>query len=119
MLRFLRRMDGESLRDKNKSPAECLSLLSGQFREFLSLFTGTDCRPLTAGEFLGLPFYPDFLCAFFRRCDRLRFSGGGIERRDLAAALEELRSFIGVLVKAEAERLPAGLPAGRPAGEAP
>jgi hypothetical protein len=110
MTRFLKRMDAESLSDKTKNPAEFLSLLSGQFREFLSLFTGTDCRPLTAEEFLSLPFYPDLLCAFFRGCDRLRFSGGVIEPRDLAAALGEVRRFIDILVKAEA--------AGRPAGEA-
>jgi hypothetical protein len=111
MARFLRRMDAESLSGKNKSPAEFFSLLSGQFREFLSFFTGTDCRPLTAGEFLSFPFYPELLCAFFRRCDRIRFSGGGIERRDLAAALGEVRSFVNMLVKAEA--------AGPSAGEAP
>jgi hypothetical protein len=108
MTRFLRRIDAESLSGKTGSPAESLSLLSGQFREFLSLFTGTDCRPLTAGEFSSLPFYPDFLCPFFRRCDRLRFSGGGIDRRDLQAALEEIRSFIDILARAEAESLPAG-----------
>jgi hypothetical protein len=107
MARFLRRMEAESLSGKHKSPGEFLSVLSGQFREFLSLFTGTDYRPLTAGEFLGLPFYPDFLCAFFRRCDRLRFSGGGIEQRNLAAALEEVRRFIGILAREEAARLPA------------
>ena len=104
MARFLRRLDAESLSGTTKSPGEFLAILSGQFREFLSLFTGTDCRPLTAGEFLTLSFYPELLCAFFRRCDRLRFSGGGIERPDLAAALEEVRSFIGILVQAEAER---------------
>ncbi|MDR1374591.1 MAG: hypothetical protein LBJ24_06440 [Treponema sp.] len=108
MARFLRRIEAESLSGKNKSPGEFLSILSGQMREFLSLFTGTDYRPLTAREFLNTPFYPDFLCAFFRRCDRLRFSGGGIELGDLSAALEEIRSFIGILLKAEAARLPAG-----------
>jgi hypothetical protein len=115
MARFLRRLDAESLAGTTKSPGEFLAILSGQVREFLSLFTGTDCRPLTAGEFLNFPFYPDFLCAFFRRCDRLRFSGGGIARSDLAAAVEEVRSFIGILVQAEAERPRAA--AG--AGEAP
>jgi hypothetical protein len=104
MARFLRRLEAESRANKAKSSGEYLALLAGQFREFLSLFTGTDCRPLTAGEFLNLPLYGAFLCPFFRRCDRLRFSGGNIERGDLAAALEEVRSFIGILVQAEAER---------------
>jgi hypothetical protein len=108
MMRFLRRLDAESLASKTKSSGEFLAILSRQFREFLSLFTGTDYRPLTAGEFLNLSFHPDFLCAFFRRCDRLRFSGGGIERRDLTAAVEDVRSFIGILVQAEAEKPPAG-----------
>jgi hypothetical protein len=108
MARFLRRLDAESLSGTTKSPGEFLSILSGQFREFLSLFTGTDYRPLTAGELLTLPFYPEFLCAFFRRCDNIRFSGGGIERGDLATALEELRSFIGILARAEVERPQAG-----------
>jgi hypothetical protein len=103
MAKFLRRLDTESLGAKDKSPAEFLSILSLQFREFLSLFTGTDCRPLTAGEFSRLPFYPEFLCPFFRRCDRLRFSGKEIEQSDFKAALEEIRSFIGMLMLAEKE----------------
>jgi hypothetical protein len=108
MTRFLKHLDAESRAGKNKSPGEYLSILTEQFREFLSLFAGTDCRSLTAGEFLAFPLHGDFLCAFFRRCDRIRFGGGGIERRDMAAELEEVRSFIGILIQAETERPAAG-----------
>ena len=64
MLRFLLRLRQEYYTDKSgkpeggrpqRSPGFYLTLLSGEFREFLSLFTGINCRPLTAGEFLDLP----------------------------------------------------------------
>jgi hypothetical protein len=118
MARFLRSLNAESLIDKKRTQGEFLSILSGEFREFLSLFTGINCRSLTAGEFLGLDFYSGFLCAFFRRCDTLRFSGRDIERKDFQAILEEVRSFIETLDRAEKERAKEAPETALPAGEA-
>jgi hypothetical protein len=104
MVHFLKRLKAEGLIDKNKNQGELLSLLSVEFREFLSLFTGINCRALTAGEFLGLSLYPVFLCAFFRRCDTLRFSGKTIEANDLQAVLAEVASFVETLIQVEKEK---------------
>jgi hypothetical protein len=118
MTRFLRGLDTESSAEK-RTQGEFLSILSGELREFLSLFTGINCRSLTAGEFLGFEFYPGLLCALFRRCDTLRFSGKSITREDLKAILAELRLFIEALEKAERERAKeAAGTAGIPAAEA-
>jgi hypothetical protein len=118
MVRFLKRLSSECQADKNKNQGELLSLLSVEFREFLSLFTGINCRALTAGEFSGFAFYPVFLCAFFRRCDTLRFSGKPIEAQDLRAVLTELVSFIETLIRSEKERRKTAGGTPVPAGEA-
>lgn len=97
---------------------ERLNALTGEFRSFLSLFTGENCRAMTAGEFsrfspLGewgpadSPLGADFLGAFFRRCDNLRFSGAGISAGDLLDILGNLRRFIAALNAALAEGRPA------------
>jgi hypothetical protein len=113
MARFLKRLGMEGTPEKNGKPGFLLTLLSGEFREFLSLFTGINCRSLTAGEFLELPLgrndtgspllTPDFLCRLFRSWDTLRFSGRDIERPDLLSALAEVEKFIGALDRAERE----------------
>ncbi len=92
-----------------------LDTLSGEFRSFLSLFTGENCRAKTAGEFGRLVFFQEFpgmppewdsrfLESFFRRCDNLRFSGGAIDSADIMALLAELRQFLAALAKAGRER---------------
>ena len=130
MVRFLRRLSQECRLAKNANPAVYLTRLSTEFREFLSLFTGVNCRSLTAGEFLEItsqgntfhgtsfrePFPasvlgPSYLCELFRYWDVLRFSGRGMEMADLFVAMTETEKLITTLDKAETERISAGKPA--------
>jgi hypothetical protein len=75
-----------------------LDKLSDEFRIFLSLITGNNCRSMTAREFEKLPLALEFNCLFlakfFRNCDELRFSGSHIEQQDIIGFLEELRSYL-------------------------
>jgi len=115
MMKFLRRLGHEGKLGKNGDPGYYLGLLAAEFREFLSAFTGINCRSLTPAEFLelplerqespaGPPLTPAFLCSLFRGWDTLRFSGRGIESGDLFQALKEAESFVLALDKAERER---------------
>jgi len=112
MTKFLRRLEKQSAIEKNGNPGYYLSLLSTEFREFLSLFTGFNCRPLTAGEFLELELTlnqeefhgPAFLCRLFRNWDALRFSGRNIAMDELFHSLKETEGFIAALDRAERER---------------
>jgi hypothetical protein len=117
---FLRKLEQEGDKEKNGNAGVYLSRLSGGFREFLSLFTGVNCRSLTAGEFLELPLKyasgavegeeastmlsPLFLCGLFQAWDTLRFSGRGVDRIDLLQALKETEKFITALDQAEMRR---------------
>ena len=131
MIRFLQRLRQESFYGKVDNPGHYLSLLSGEFREFLSLFTGVNCRSLSPGEFLDISLgyeapgeaaadtiavqeqrsadehllNPAFLCRLFRNWDTLRFSGRGVDRVDLFLALKETDDFIAALDRAEKEKL--------------
>ena len=124
MLKFLIRLRRECCVDKDTNPGYYLSLLSSEFREFLSQFSGINCRSLTAGEFLELPagypvhsaetntessssssvLSPVFLCSLFRSWDVLRFSGRNVQMTDLFQALNETKKFIAALEIAERER---------------
>ena len=83
MMRFLRRLRQEGVLEKNRNAGYYLTLLSGEFREFLSFFTGFNCRSLTAGEFLELPlgtqFHPDtnFAADMRPQVDTSAGQGGG------------------------------------------
>ena len=110
MVKFLRRLGQEGAIGKNGNPNYYLTLLSGEFREFLSDFTGVNCRSLSAGEFLELPLTEDrqqwsgnpaFLCRLFRDWDTLRFSGRAVDKDDLFQALNTTEGFIIALDKAE------------------
>jgi hypothetical protein len=101
---------------------ERLNFLAGEFRSFLSLFTGENCRAMTAGEFSRFspldewgpgdsPLGAGFLGNFFRRCDNLRFSGAGISAEELLDILENLKLFIEALKAAMIDRRPAAVPA--------
>ena len=113
MISFLRRLKFECEHRKRESPGFYLSLLSGELREFLSLFTGLNCRSLSAGEFLELPLHghlqsdgynwQDNLCNIFRNWDTLRFSGLEIVMTDMFLALNDAGKFITALDKAERE----------------
>jgi hypothetical protein len=135
MWRMLRRI--RFALGKNKTgEGEALTLVSLEFRNFLSCFSGMNCRAMVPGEFLGLPslFPPEdgtapsdtggFLRDLFRRCDILRFSGGVIDRGITFNVMEDIRNFVSALEKAERRRsasVPSGITgralAGASAGE--
>ena len=115
MVKFLRRLKQESSFEKEGRAGFYLTILSGEFREFLSLFTGVNCYSLSAEEFLELNLgydeekssfilSPAFLCSLFRSWDTLRFSGRTMEMSDLSKALSETERFIACLDKAEKEK---------------
>ena len=102
--KFIRYIKEESSVENDRNPAPYLSLLSGEFREFLSLFTGINCRSMTAGEFLRLPMEytglgPVYLSGLFQTWDTLRFSGRGMEMVDLTQAMSEIEEFLIALEK--------------------
>ena len=131
MAKFLQRLRQESLFESEENPGHYLSLLSGELREFLSFFTGINCRSLSAGEFMDVSLGyeaageewtdsgpaekqraedqrlldPVFLCNLFRSWDTLRFSGRGVDRVDMFLALKETGDFIAALNRAEKEKL--------------
>ena len=115
MSKFLRRLRHECCLEKSKKAAFYLSVLSGEFREFLSLYTGVNCNSFSAEEFLELSLgynedmvssmlRADFLFSLFRSWDILRFSGKVIEMSDLLHALSETDRFITAMDKAEGEK---------------
>ena len=129
MMKFLRLLRKESCRHKDGNPGHYLSLLSGQMREFLSFFTGVNCRSFTAAEFLDLPLgypirqeYPEaetwekedqyglnpgewqlFISGIFRDWDNQRFSGMGVKMTGLFRALKDAEQFVAALDRAERE----------------
>jgi len=115
MAKFLRRLRQESSFEKEKKAGYYLTILAGELREFLSLFTGVNCYSLSAEEFKELYLgykenpaspmpSPVFLCGLFRSWDNLRFSGRPVGMPDLFLALSQTESFIGALDKAEREK---------------
>jgi hypothetical protein len=97
---------------------ELLNFLTGEFRTFLGRLTGENCRAMTAGELsrLSLPGGDaaaggEFLGAFFRRCDDLRFSGADIGADELLDILGELKIFIAALRAPAPEPPESALPA--------
>jgi len=105
--------------EKNRTPAFFLTRLSTEFREFLTQFTGVNCRSLTAVEFReialggtqfndtqfdGTQFHdlppgsaPSHLYDLFHSWDILRFSGRGMEMADLFVAMVETEMIISAL----------------------
>jgi len=76
-----------------------LDALSGEFRLFLSRFTGECCTAMTAVEFAGieLQINGEFLKDFFKRCDGIRFCGGKINKTDAVSILDDLKQFLAAL----------------------
>lgn len=103
--RLLQQLRSDSMGNDPVKQQELFSLLAREFREFLSYFTGINCRAFTPPEFLNLPVLvsgrPDYLCGLFRNWDRLRFSGGSIDRREILKVLDELGFFISSIDKTE------------------
>jgi hypothetical protein len=104
-----RRLHRAVLKGINKR--DILDKLSDEFRTFLSLLTGCNCRAMTAREFEKLPpeFIPGqgrdsrFLGNFFSRCDKFRFSGANVSSEDIFILLADLRFYIGELEKNKKE----------------
>jgi len=75
-----------------------LDKVSDTFRDFLSVLINTNCRSMTAREFSNLPekliYDGVFLGYFFRRCDKLRFSGEDVSVKDISWLLDDLRNYI-------------------------
>jgi hypothetical protein len=130
MGRTLRRLRFALGRNKT-GEGEALTLVSLEFRNFLSRLSGVNCRAMVPGEFPGLsslfspeegkvpPGTGEFLRDLFRRCDTLRFSGGLIDRGMTLGVIEDMGDFVSTLEKAEKQRSPVsrglsggGVPAG-------
>jgi hypothetical protein len=97
VLRYLRNTLDKG--GSGKAP-EVLDRLSTEFKTFLGLFTGMNCRAMIGEEFLCLPSLTSdpsgpFLRDFFRCCDALRFSGAAIADKDVTALLDQAWDFIG------------------------
>jgi hypothetical protein len=86
---------------KGESKRTILDKISDTFRDFLSVLTNTNCRSMTAREFNSLQeaLIPNngFLGDFFRRCDKLRFSGENVNQRDVSCLLDDLSKYIEIL----------------------
>jgi len=88
---------------------DILDKLSCEFRIFLSLTTGINCRAMTAREFANVfeitsVFDPRFFMNFFRRCDEIRFSGAEISAEDIFRLLDDMHSFLVTFEKAAPEK---------------
>jgi len=124
MTKFMRCLRQECTLEKEGDAGYYLSLLSKEFREFLSLFSGINCRSLTPGEFLGLPLSqtalalgPVYLCWLFQNWETLRFSGQKMEMAEMFMALDEIERLITALDKEEKEKtLPKSLAVPETAG---
>jgi len=111
MAKFLRCLRQECSFEKDGDPGYYLTLLSKEFREFLSLFTGINCRSLTPGEFLELPLSqkalalgPVYLSCLFQTWETLRFSGKKMEMAEMIASLDDIERLIAALDKEEREK---------------
>jgi hypothetical protein len=105
MERFLRRLRSSLARGRIDA-AETLGRLSSEFRIFLGLFAGMNCRAMTPREFLSYPVFPGngrfsgngeagpVLRDLFRRCDLLRFSGEEIARAEAVDLVNEAGTLV-------------------------
>jgi hypothetical protein len=96
----LRRVE-KHLRLGKLSEKEALSGLSNEVRDFLSRFWMQPCYAMTSEEFLSLsiPGAADSgklmsdICAFFKRCDKIRFGGPPVESGGNAAVSETVSAI--------------------------
>jgi hypothetical protein len=131
LLGMERRLRRRLIRESPATQNFCgpLNFLAAEFRMFLALFTGENCRAMTAGEMsrLSLPgelaagdhalVSGAFLGRFFHRCDDLRFSGAEASKNEVLDLLEELKGFAAALYRAEKKQPPPGEGAVLPARE--
>jgi len=85
-----------------------LTELSREFRTYLGLLTGANCRAMVPREFLSLPslgggkyLEGDFISSLFRSCDTLRFNGGAVEREAALGLLDDFKKLTDTLDAAE------------------
>jgi hypothetical protein len=127
MKRFLIRMGAQAALKKDGEAAGLFALLSGEFREFLTLFTGVNCRVLTPAEFGSLEpgcfsrtasdfLKKDYLKKLFNNWELLRFSGSALGLDELFGVLKEVKAFVTELERLESLPPPALKPvfAGNP-----
>jgi hypothetical protein len=108
MTRVLRQLRNRVIKGPPGGEGEALARFSAEFRVFLGLFLGMNCRAMTAGEFrpllaqdLGNPLSGLFLCDLLRRCDALRFGGGAVESGEALAVFDTARVFTDALERAD------------------
>jgi hypothetical protein len=104
MERILRRGRAELRRNSLDPPErrELLARLAGEFRQFLTLYTGINCQALTPPEIGTLPGGAASLGGLFRRWDALRFSGLAPAGEAILSTLDEAGAFIAVLAAGSA-----------------
>jgi hypothetical protein len=124
MKRILWHLRDSQAKRGSAGDGEIVARLSAEFRTFLCLITGMNCRVQVPREFLSLPVpgsgserdagaaAPDvlsgeFLRDFFSLCDTLRFSGRIIEAGEVCRLLDRAAVFIKALERVERNR-PAG-----------
>jgi hypothetical protein len=123
MKRILRQLRDRQVKGGSVGDGEIVARLSAEFRTFLCLVTGTNCRVLVPREFLSLSvpgsaadraaaadsrvLSGEFLRDFFSRCDTLRFSGTIIGAAEVCRLLDGAAVFIKALEGAGRNR-PAG-----------
>jgi len=100
---------------KGAEKRKILDKLSNEFKKFLSILIGHNCRAMTAREFteffskLPQQFLAQedsvfFIGDFFRRCDELRFSGSEIDKQAVIVLLSELHNFTYALENKEKDK---------------
>jgi hypothetical protein len=113
MERVLRR--GKARLHRNTlGPQEQKKLLAdliGEFRKFLTLYTGINCHTLTPSEAGSLPGAASSLGGLFRRWDTLRFNGRAPAEGEILSTLDEAGAFVAVLAGGSGDGEEAALPA--------
>jgi hypothetical protein len=111
MDRILRQQRNNLLKRKAGEEKLILMRISSEFRSFLALVTGRNCRALVPREFIGLPLPPSgeealsgrFLAGIFRDCDTLRFRGGVVEEAAVLGLMDRIKVFVEALGRAGRE----------------
>ena len=125
MISFLRCLRLECGSNESETPGFYLNILSSELREFLSSFTGENCRPLSAVEFLDMPLWnlqespgaenqnnsvphinvslQSDISGIFKNLDTLRFSGREFQISHVFEAIDEAGIFITAMNRIERE----------------
>ncbi|GBU28837.1 hypothetical protein R84B8_02399 [Treponema sp. R8-4-B8] len=93
---------------KGAEKRKILDKLSSEFKDFLSIYIGHNCRAMTASEFTEYFSQEDsasFLGNFFRSCDKLRFSGSEIDAQAVINLLSELHNYTYALENKEKDKI--------------